>query len=485
MASWQVMYDGMERSLRLRGWRRFLVLFVAGGLAALAMPPFFIWPLLGFSVPFLFMSCMRAASGKQAALSGWGWAFGYFVVGLYWIANALLTDPEKFGWLIPFAVAGLPAVFALYYALAGWMMWKLRHWPLGLQMLGCVAVLTLVEWLRGWVLTGFPWNAPGYAINVSTETLQLAAWGGLWGATAAVIGLSLLPMLAWRQRCWWPLVLLIGLLGGGYGAGYAWLNNHPTRYVEGVTLRLVQANIQQEYKWQAGAREQAVFDHVKLSTSTSLDHIDAVIWPETAIPFFLDKTFRYGEWVRQATPPHGVLLTGAMRVGRPSSADAVPLFYNSLFALRLAGEEAHYDKRHLVPFGEFVPLRDYVPMVSIVYGGHDFSRGEGSPIISVAGLPPMRPLICYEAIFPQEVAIGEKAEWLLNLTNDAWFGLSPGPYQHFEAARMRAVELGKPMVRVANTGISGVVDPHGRVLHQTALGEATVIDVPLPEFFPL
>ncbi|HLT02691.1 MAG TPA: apolipoprotein N-acyltransferase, partial [Geminicoccaceae bacterium] len=254
---------------------------------------------------------------------------------------------------------------------------------------------------------------------------------------------------------------------------------------DGVHLRLVQGNIAQQQKWQPEGRRLAFDRHLTLSAE-SRDGITHVIWPESAAPYPLEQDGVAREMIAEVVPPGGLLLTGGERFdlsGEP------PLAWNSLFVLDGTGAIlARYDKRDLVPFGEFLPLRDVLGRIGLdklTHGSIDFQAGPGRATIRLPGLPPFSPLICYEAIFPGSVVDrDDRPAWLLNITNDAWFGRSTGPYQHFAMARMRAIEEGLPLVRSANSGISAVVDAWGRTEAQLALGETGVLDAALPQPLP-
>ena len=286
------------------------------------------------------------------------------------------------------------------------------------------------------------------------------------------------------RRPWLLPAAAFGLLAALWVGGQARLALAPDRAATDVQLRLVQANVDQSLKWQEDAREAALVRHVQLSRRPGFETADLVIWPEAAATFYIDESAPVRAFVAQAAPPGGLLLTGAPR--RTRSAGRTIAFWNSLHALTPAGAiAATYDKHHLVPFGEYVPLRAVLPLPLLAYGAHDHSPGPGPRTLRLPGVPPFSPLICYEAIFPgaavaRGIAPDERPAWLLNITNDAWFGHTAGPYQHFQAARMRAVEEGLPLVRAANTGISAVVDAYGRVVGRLGLGETGVLDAALP-----
>ncbi|MCH7931941.1 MAG: apolipoprotein N-acyltransferase, partial [Proteobacteria bacterium] len=252
--------------------------------------------------------------------------------------------------------------------------------------------------------------------------------------------------------------------------------------VEGVLLRLVQPNVGQHHKWEPELREALFARHLRLTASAGFERVTHVIWPETAVPFFLANEPARRRAIAAATPRGGALITGALRTTpEPTSPRKL---WNSLHAIDDAGRVvATYDKFHLVPFGEYVPFRRWFPTIAkLTYGTIDFSAGPGPQTLRVPGLPSFSPLICYEAIFAHQVVdSADRPEFLLNLTNDAWFGISSGPYQHFAAARLRAVEQGLPLARAANTGISAVVDGYGRITARLGLDREGVVDAPLPE----
>jgi apolipoprotein N-acyltransferase len=467
----------------LRGWRRLALSFALGALATLALPPAHAVPVLAAAVPALLWLLSGAHTKRQAFAIGWAFGFGHFLFGLYWISFALLTDAERYWWMMPFAAAGLPAVLATFPALAtlGLHVLPLR----GLARVLAFGVLwTSAEWLRGHVFTGFPWNLVGYSWVGFEPVLQTAAHVGVYGLGLLTVTAAALPALfgeagVARRRAW--AAAAAALAGIAVLAAHgAWrLSTAPAEMVEGVRLRIVQPNIDQRLKWAPGQREANFQRHLDLAAQPGDRPVTHVIWPETAVPFLIEQDMALRLAVAAVTPPGGLTLTGAPRVEGPADRRE---FRNSMIALDGAGEVAGiYDKAHLVPFGEYMPLRRWVPLPAVAAANGDFTPGSGIRTMRLPGLPSFSPLICYEVIFPGAVAApGDRPEWLLNLTNDAWYGISAGPHQHFAISRVRAVEEGLPLVRAANTGISGVVDAHGRVVARLGLGETGVVDAPLP-----
>ncbi len=480
----------------LTGWRRRGLALLLGALATLALPPVHAVPLLLVAFTGLVWLMDGARRVREAFWLGWWFGLGHFAAGIYWVASALLTDPLRFGWMIPPVVGGLAAILALFPALAV-AGTRAAGGPGGAagpaRILLLAALWVGLEWLRGWIFSGFPWNLLGYAWAFSDAMNQLAALAGTWGLSLVTVVAAAMPAVLgdWRPdgragrrlRLDAGCIAAAALLLAAIWAGGAWrLSGADTAAVPDIRLRIVQAAIDPALKNNAGLREANLGRHLALTMDTpGFDRISHVIWPETAVQFLIDHDTEVREAVASAVPPGGLLLTGAPR-GEIEDGRLTQV-WNSLVALdgaaRIVGS---FDKFHLVPLGEYVPLRDFLPFIDkVTPGALDFSAGPGPVTLHLPGLPPVGPLICYEVIFPgQVVDAGDRPSWLLNLTNDAWFGITSGPYQHFVSARMRAVEEGLPLVRAANTGISGVVDGYGRVIARLGLGQVGVLDADLP-----
>jgi apolipoprotein N-acyltransferase len=475
----------------LAGWRRRAVVATMGALSALALPPVHAAPLLLLAFPVLVWLVGRSKGPWAAFGAGWWFGFGHFVAGLYWLTHALLIEPEKFAWMIPLAVGGLSAVLAVFPALAT-LATHLSRCRAAARLLVLALAWTAFEWLRGIVFTGFPWNLIGYSWAFSDAMNQLAALTGIWGLSFfTVLGASAPALLAGRSGeaaarrllpaglCLLPLALVF--LGGSLRLPAA-----PSETFPGVTLRLVQPAIEQRLKSAEHLRQANLARHLRLTVDTpGFDSISHAIWPEAAIPFLLEQSPDWRVILGTAAHPGGVLITGALR-GRIES-NTLRALWNSLFAVAPGGDiVGTADKFHLVPFGEYVPLRQFLPFLDkITPGGTDFSAAPGPQTLRLPGLPPLGALICYEAIFPGAVVdAADRPAWLLNLTNDGWYGISTGPYQHFTAARLRAVEEGMALVRSANNGISGVVDAYGRITAELGLGKVGVLDAGLPRALP-
>jgi apolipoprotein N-acyltransferase len=481
------------------GWRRAAVAFAAGAFGALGLAPIDAWPALFVSFPVLVLLVDGAGAGRlggvmSAAISGWWFGFGYFLAGLYWIGFAFLVDAETFAWLMPFAVVALPAALALFPAL-GLGLARALWTPGAIRILTLALALTAAEWLRGHVLTGFPWNAFGYALTGPLALAQSAALLGLWGLTLFAVYLFASPAVLFDDPApmgarWaapaGALALLVCLFA--YGTVRLW--GTPTAFVPGVHLRIMQPNLRQDDKFNYAARKTVMERYLALSDRATgpdamgIKDVTHLIWPESAFPFFLTRQPDALAQIADLLGERTVLITGAARLAEPVSK---PLHaYNSIYVIDHDGSIVGvYDKVHLVPFGEYLPFQHFMESLGVMQltkmpGG--FLAGEHHGELRVPGAPAVLPLICYEIVFPDEVAAsGGTPGWILNLTNDGWFGLSGGPYQHFRQAQVRAIELGLPLVRAANTGISAVTDPLGRIIKELPLGTEGVLDAPLPQ----
>jgi len=482
------------------GWRRALIAFAAGALSALALAPIDAWPVLFLSFPVLVWLVDGVAAGRlggvpSAAIAGWWFGFGYFLAGLYWIGYAFLVDAKTFGWLLPIAVIALPAGMACF---TGFGLALARVlWTRGpARLLALAVALTAAEWLRGHLFTGFPWNTYGYALTGPLMLAQGAALIGIMGLTFIAVAIFASPAVliddrADTRRPWLPITLGVLLLAGLVAYGAQRLARMPTAFVDDVRLRIMQPNLQQDQKFNYSAKQSVMSRYLELSDrptgpqSAGVRNATHLIWPESAFPFLLTREPDALAQIAALLPEGTVLITGAVRAPEQPPGQKLERAYNSIYVIDHDGSILSvYDKIHLVPFGEYLPFQGFLESLGLMQltklpGG--FIPGERRRAINVPRAPQMLPFICYEIIFPGEaMPRGERPGWMVNVTNDGWFGISSGPYQHLQQARVRSIELGLPLVRAANTGISAVIDPLGRVIKSLPLGSEGVLDSPLP-----
>lgn len=469
-----------QKLARLSGWRRLLLAFVLGAFSALAFAPFYLLVLLPPTFVALLWLLSGAAKGRSAFAIGWAFGVGHFLVGLYWVGIAMTVDFASFWWFLPIAVGGLSLGFALFSGAVSWITWISRAGSLARIGVFCGSWL-FFEWVRSWLLTGFPWNLMGTVWAFAPETLQLASIAGVWGLSFITLFAATLPALLGdagesRRRAYGCVIAALLLVIGNLLFGFLRLSQAPQEIAaDAPIVRLVQPSVEQSLKWQNDLRVQHVKQLMALTAEPGLEKVALVVWPETAVPYDLARESELRQAIATITPPNGVLVTGAPR-SEPGKG-----YWNSLLALNPQGEViATYDKSHLVPFGEYVPFRELLGFLNITITKGSFSAGPGPMTLSLPGLPLAGALICYEVIFSGNIVGEPRPGFLINLTNDAWFGDSSGPYQHLAAARLRAVEEGLAMVRSANNGISAVIDPYGRFVGALPLDWVGILDLPLP-----
>ncbi len=492
--------------------KQYFAAFILGSVSASAFAPLYFFPLaiVAFSGLFLLSDHFQNDNRKSFWI-GWFFGFGQFVFGLYWISISLFVDISKFFWLLPFALFLIPAVLAVYTGLVLLMTniiskkLVIKSWR---KILLLAVIWVFFEFLRSILFTGFPWNLLGYSFLFSTSLSQLASVFGVYGLSLIAVIFycsgalffqfkfkkkSLKKILKFSPdknsepflACVAVFIALMWILGS-----YR-LNNFQEHLFPNATFRLVQPAIKQEEKWDR--RYDTFLENVRLSHKAGFENVNYVVWSESAVPYAINPMTTQGLLadIASAAPKKGFIITGALRSEFKEESDGakeLSKIWNTIFAINSQGQIVEsYDKNHLVPFGEYIPFANYLPFISkITNGAINFSEGEGLKTIKLSSeSPSFSPLVCYEVIFPGNIIDkSNPPKFLLNLTNDAWFGSSSGPYQHFDMVRMRSIEYGMPTIRVANSGISGLINPVGEVVATIPLNQKGIIDVILMENLP-
>jgi apolipoprotein N-acyltransferase len=479
-------------SFRAKAWSGPLLALLAGLAAALAHPPFGVLPgLLGYAGLLCLLDDANAEKPLRSAFwRGWLAGVGYFGLGTWWIGEAFMVDAANQGWMAPFAVAAMAGGLALFWGLAG-LLYRVVRPKTAWRVLTFAGALAALEWARGHVLTGFPWNLPGETWRAGSWASQAAALVGAYGLTWITVAIAAAPAV-WREGRGGRIALGAGLAGlvalYGYGAA---VSSRPLAKGPSVSVRIVQADIQQDAKWDAARFAQIVQAYVSLTAKPYAGKpADLVIWPEGALPAAIDDYLAPGTWVRQAildsVQPGQTLLIGGYRYEGPIDK---PTYYNSLVALRRTPTDLEvvgvYDKHRLVPFGEYLPAEKLLTAIgfkSLAHLGDGFATGPRPAPLKVGADLLTQPLICYESLFPGLAKADPNVRVLINVSNDAWFGVTSGPLQHLNLASYRAIESAKPILRATPTGVSAVIDAHGRVVDGTRLdlGKTGVIDAVIP-----
>ena len=484
-----------------------LLAFLIGAVSALGQAPFHFFPLLWITFPFLVLLLDGAAPAygsrglsrvMPAFWIGYSFGFGYFVAGLWWLGSAFLVDADTFAWLLPLAVVGLPLLLAVFFGLATAL--ARAFWQDGWGRIVMLAVsLSFFEWIRGTILTGFPWNTLGYLLAPNDIMMQAISLVGIYVYGFLAVLIFSAPVLIFDQSDEQPhsnkafffivSILLVSMIGFG---GLR-LSEAKDEFVAGVQLRIIQPNIPQKDKFKPEKATEIVERYLDMSSRSTrpgdlgLLSTTHLIWPESAFPFLLTERPSVLAAIDKLLPTGTTLLTGAVRADPKRAGQKKREIYNSLYTISHTGEiKDAYDKVHLVPFGEYLPYQDTLEsfgLSALVKTPGGFAAGSKRRAVETTNAPPFLPMICYEIVFPFQISKANKnlnVEWILNITNDAWFGLTPGPHQHFHQTKIRAVDEGLPVIRAANNGISAVIDGYGRAQKSLRLGESGIIDATLP-----
>lgn len=470
------------------------VAILCGIIGAYAMAPNYIWPAMFIGLSGFYYLYATAKTNKSAAFIAFLFGIGYHVTGLYWIGNALLVEGNEFRWVWPISVIGLPTLLSLFIAGFAYIAKRFSD-PYKISGFLIFAIaLSLSEWVRGHIFSGFPWNLYGHMWINTPPILQAVSIFGMFTVTTLTLLWCALPAhlyLSPHNKIS-KLVLSVTIITSFAGL-YVWgaqrLNNNPTQYNTDVNIRVVQPNIIQDEKWES----HRLLGHFKTLLSLSQppkailnspNKRTYILWPESALaPSFINNA-PIGSAIAETLskfPHETYLITGALRSEKDQTYDRLNYFNSMVVFNQKAEIISVYDKSHLVPLGEYIPFQDYIPIGPVVsFSG--FKPGTGTQTITLPPGDKMTPLICYEVIFPFMAKGGkERSDFILNSTNDGWYGNSAGPYQHFAQTIIRAVEHGTPIVRSANTGISGIIDPYGRIISNLAIGQRATINHPMPK----
>lgn len=457
-------------------WKVLALATALGAVAATGQAPLDLWWLSLAAFGLLTEVIVRRAGLGPMVWTGWLAGSGYFAASLFWIYEPFQVEADIYGWMAPFAVVFMAIGMAFFWGLAA----SFAAFGQGriTRALGFAVGLTATDLLRGYIFTGFPWALVGH-IWIGTPVAQMAAFAGPIGLSALTMLVAALPALSARAPLKGVFAALAAVLVAAlWMAGTARLAEPVAPRTPEIRVRLIQPNARQELKWREDMWQLFLDRQLRASAPGDGPRPDLIVWPETAVPWLLERAQPFLQDVAMVSAGIPVALGIQRRDGTR--------YYNSLAVIGPGGTvTATYDKWHLVPFGEYIPFGDLLANVGIsafaAREGMGYSAGEGAKVLPLGRVGKVLPLICYEAVFPQDLnAAPERADWILQITNDAWFGSLAGPYQHLAQARLRAIEQGLPLLRAANTGVSAVIDAHGRVLKSLPLDTDGVIDAVVP-----
>lgn len=504
----------ITRLARADGWRGAFLCLCLGAISVLGHAPIFFWPvtIICFALYFYVLdtkSQLQAGAGSRSGFwpdfwrgfwPGFYFGFGYFLAGLYWLGSAFLVRGGGYIWGMPFGVLGLCAILALLWGIAGGVYsWLAKDAPIWTRSVLLISTLFMAEFARGHILGGLAWNLPGYIFTPDAPIAQFASISGVYGLSLIMLGLSACGFAALRAHVKptkkiMPLAVGALCLGGLYVYGTARLSGAKVEYVQGVNLRIVHANIPQSDKFDPQNYVPIAREYLSLSASPGLEDVTHVIWPEGAVPGLMleneNLVWAIGEVLRQAEPPP-IFITQSLR-SEPNGRGG-DRYYNSAAALTFDQEtpvfSSYYDKKKLVLLGEYLPGGDLAARMgleTLSTAMATISPGRSNSTPAISGLPPVSIQICFEVLFPgltpdRLEPSGKPPQWILNLSNDSWFGANAGPKQASIQARYRAIEEGLPLVRATSGGISGVYDAYGRPVKTLSIGDRGVIDSPLPK----
>ncbi len=451
----------------------------AGAFSAVGQAPVGLWLVTLLALAAVTVLVSGATRPSHRIWLAWAAGAGYFAATLFWIVEPFMVDAARDGWMAPFALVFMAGGMALFWGIAGlvasWMPSR------GLAVLGFAFGLSASDLLRSYVLTGFPWALMGH-IWIGTPVMQAAAWIGPVGLSILTCLAAALPLVmrGTRRR----LATSLGVatvLGVFWLAGQARLDQPLPVRPQPITVRLVQPNATQSEKWRPEMWDLFLRRQFDLTAEPAAKPLDLVVWPETAIPWMLDDSL---DVFQQVT-----MVSGGAPLALGVQRAEGERYFNSLAVTDATGRIAQvYDKWHLVPFGEYMPMGDVLAKVGITafaaQSGSGYSAGPGPKVLDLGRAGHVLPLICYEAVFPQDLRTATRADWILQVTNDGWFGNLSGPYQHLAQARLRAVEQGLPLLRAANTGVTAVIDAKGRVLQSLPLNTVGRLDAEVPPAMP-
>ena len=452
-------------------------LFLLGMLSGLSFAPVFFLPAL-LTLAFLCYKIQTAINLKQAFTWGFIYGFGHFLISMYWISIGVSVYIEEFWWALLFALFGLPIILACFISASCALSWKSRN-NYYYQLIFCVSWV-FFEWLRSWLFTGLPWNLLGYALSLSDVLIQVSSIIGIYGLSFIVIYTFTTFHYAFTkqyEQLKASLLTSIIIIFTIIFYGKFILNKYPTNF-SNIMVRLVQPSIPQSAKWDIAEFWKNLNTHIQLSQLPGKQ--DLIIWSEAAL--VVPHTYRPVKikLLEMLNITNSILITGGVTENDKQGEDFK--IYTTLYALNSKGDILFdYNKSHLVPFGEYMPLKFILPIKKLTPGFQDYTEGTGKLVHLEKLNIYIKALICYESIFPDFVRTSNKtADLIINVTNDAWYGNSSGPYQHFHISRMRAIENGIPMLRVANNGISAIIDPLGRVIKKLDLNEIGIVDGTVP-----